>query len=257
MTRFADQTVLISGGARGMGASHARGFAAEGANVVIGDVLEDEGGDLAARLGAQASFVQLDVTSEDDWGAAVDAAEHAFGPVSVLVNNAGIMDFGLIEETEPAAWRRLIDVNLTGEFLGIRAVTPSMRRAGGGAIVNVSSVGGFAAGAGLGAYVASKWAIRGLTRTAALELGRDDIRVNSVHPGLVRTPMASTDGVADLPVQANAIPRLAEPEEITALVLFIASRDAAFSTGSEFTADGGRLAGDALLREAASTTASA
>src|SRR6266851_10236403 len=171
MKRFDHRTVIVTGGARGMGASHARGFVAEGAHVVIADVLEQEGRTLADELGEHALFSRLDVTSDRDWAATVAAAEDAFGPVSVLVNNAGIVRFGQIEETEPATWRQVIDINLTGTYLGIRAVASSMRKAGGGAIVNVSSGAGFTATFGLAAYVASKWGVRGLTKTAALELG--------------------------------------------------------------------------------------
>src|SRR2546427_1792425 len=199
MKRFDNRTVIVTGGARGMGASHARGFVAEGANVVIADVLEQEGQTVADELGDQAIFSRLDVTNEKDWAATVAAAEDAFGPVSVLVNNAGIVRFGPIAKTEPTAWRQVIDINLTGTYLGIRAVAPSMRKAGGGAIVNISAAAGMTAQFGLASYVASKWAVRGLTKTAALELGRDK------------------------------------------LVLFVASDEASFSTGSEFIAYGGQL----------------
>src|SRR6266850_2436992 len=142
MQRFNNRTVIVTGGARGMGASHARGFVAEGANVVIADVLEQEGRTLADQLGDHAIFSRLDVASEKDWAATVAAAEDAFGPVSVLINNAGIVRFGSVAETEPAVWRQVIDINLTGTYLGIRAIVPSMRKAGGGAIVNISSAGG-------------------------------------------------------------------------------------------------------------------
>ncbi len=160
MKRFENQTVIVTGGARGMGAGHARGFIAEGANVVIADVLEQEGRTLADELGDQAIFSRLDVTSETNWAATVAAAEDAFGPVSVLVNKAGVVRFGQIEETELAAWRQVIDINLTGTHLGTRAVVPSMRKAGGGAIVNISSTEGMRGNFGIGAYVASKWGAR-------------------------------------------------------------------------------------------------
>jgi 3alpha(or 20beta)-hydroxysteroid dehydrogenase len=244
--RFDKRTVIVTGGARGLGASFARGFVAEGANVVIADVLEPEGRTLAGELGKQAIFSRLDVTSDKDWATTVADAEKAFGPVSVLINNAAIVRFGPIAETDPAAWRQVIDINLTGTYLGIRAIVPSMRKAGGGAIVNISAGAGMTAQFGLASYVASKWAERGLTKTAALELARDKIRVNSIHPGGVRTPMTSgpdTAALAEAAVKDLAIPRMAEPEEIARLVLFVASDEASFSTGSEFIADGGHLLG--------------
>ena len=257
MKRFDSRTVIVTGGARGMGASHARGFVAEGANVVIADILEQEGRALADELGDHAIFSRLDVTSDRDWAATVAAAENAFGPVSVLINNAGIVRFGLITETEPAVARLVIEINLIGAFLGIRAVVSSMRKAGGGAIVNISSAAAMGGTSGVAAYVASKWGLRGLTKTAALELGRDNIRVNSVHPGAIRTPMTAGPAVAAYAVAAGpdaaavveslvgdlAVPRVGEPDEITRLVLFVASDEASFSTGSEFIADGGYLLG--------------
>jgi len=246
MKRFENRTVIVTGGARGMGASHARGFIAEGANVVIADVVDQEGRSLVDELGGRAIFSRLDVTSEADWAATVTAAENAFGPVSVLVNNAGIVHFARIADTEPADWSRVIDINLTGTYLGIRALAPAMRKAGGGAIVNISSGAGMSGAFGLGAYVASKWGVRGLTKTAALELARDHIRVNSIHPGATRTTMAAqpdVEAVMAASVRGLAIPRIAEPEELTRLVLFVASDEASFSTGSEFIADGGALLG--------------
>jgi len=246
MKRFENRTVIVTGGARGMGASHARGFIAEGANVVIADVVDQEGQSLADQLGDRAIFSRLDVTSEADWAATVTAAETAFGPVSVLVNNAGIVHFAPIANTTPADWSRVIDINLTGTYLGIRALASSMRKAGGGAIVNISSGAGMSGAFGLGAYVASKWGVRGLTKTAALELARDKIRVNSIHPGATRTTMAAqpnVEAVMAASVRGLAIPRIAEPEELTRLVLFVASDEASFSTGSEFIADGGSLLG--------------
>ena len=245
MKRFENRTVIVTGGARGMGASHTRGFIAEGANVVIADV-DHEGQRLADELGNQAVFSRLDVTSEADWSATVRAAEKAFGPVSVLVNNAGIVHFALIADTEPADWSRVIDVNLTGTYLGIRAIAPSIRKAGGGAIVNISSAAAMSGVSGAAAYVASKWGVRGLTKTAALELARDNIRVNSIHPGATRTTMTAqpdVEAVATASVRGLAMPRIAQPEELTRLVLFVASDEASFSTGSEFIADGGSLLG--------------
>src|SRR5467141_3043463 len=252
MKRFNNRTVIVTGGARGMGASHARGFIAEGANVVIADVIEQEGRTLADELGDQAIFSRLDVTSDGNWAATVAAAENAFGPVSVLVNNAAIVRFGSIAETEPAAWRQVIDINLPCTYLGIRAVAPSMRKAGGGAIVNTSAAAGMIGQFGLASYVSSKWGLRGLTKTAALELARDNIRVNSIHPGPVRTPMVGGPDAADAAaahLRGLAIPRMAEPEEITRLVLFVASEEASFSTGSEFIADGGDLLGPVPQQE--------
>src|SRR5437899_4887464 len=220
------------------------------------DRLEREGRAFADELGDRAIFARLDVTSDRDWAATVAAAEDAFGPVSVLVNNAGIVRFGPIAETEPAVWRQVIDINLTGTYLGIRAIVPSMRKAGGGAIVNISSAGGMMAYPNNAAYVASKWGARGLTKTAALELGRDNIRVNSVHPGPVRTPMtAGPDAAAAVAAEVRrlAIARVAEPDEITRLVLFVASDEASFSTGSEFIVDGGVMLGPAPQYERAET----
>jgi 3alpha(or 20beta)-hydroxysteroid dehydrogenase len=261
MNRFENRTVIVTGGARGMGASQARGFIAEGANVVIADVLEEDGRTLADELGEHAIFLRMDITDEADWAATVALAEDAFGPVSVLVNNAAIVRTGMLEETQPAVWRKVIDVNLTGTFLGMRAVVSSMRKAGGGAIVNISSALGLIAMPLQATYVASKWGVRGLTKTAALELGRDNIRVNSIHPGGIRTPMtdesrgpAGTPGGAfDAAMSSSlatyAIPRIAEPDEVTRLVLFVASEEASFSTGSEFVVDGGMVLGPALQPE--------
>ncbi|GHH32823.1 SDR family NAD(P)-dependent oxidoreductase [Lentzea cavernae] len=250
MGRFDGRTVLVTGATSGMGASHVRGFHAEGAQVVIAARNLEAGTAFAAELGSRASAVRLDVTSETDWIAALEAA----GPISVLVNNAGAQHpAALIEDTALQVWERTLAVNLTGQFLGIKHAAPSLRQAGGGSIVNIASTMGNVGQAYYAPYVASKWALRGLTRTAALELGRDGIRVNSVHPGVVATPLITepvADGqpaIGDLYSPAPfAVPRLGTPEEVTALVLHLASDDGAFATGAEFVLDGGLLLGPAL-----------
>jgi 3alpha(or 20beta)-hydroxysteroid dehydrogenase len=248
MGRLDGKVALITGGARGMGKSHARHFAAEGAQVVIGDVLDDKGQAVAASLDG-CRYVHHDVTSEDDWAAAVAFAVAEFGKLDVLVNNAGILRHGRIAEMDPAEFRRVIDVNLVGCWLGVHTVAPPMTAAGGGSIVNVSSIEGFAGAAGLSAYSASKFGIRGITRSAAQELGPAGIRVNSVHPGGVLTSMALTaaevmtgvDPAAFL--KAMPIARFAEPIEISRLVSFLASDESSYTTGAEFVADGGLLSG--------------
>ncbi|MET9224277.1 glucose 1-dehydrogenase [Lentzea sp. NPDC003310] len=254
MGRFDGRTVLVTGATSGMGASHVRGFWEAGAQVVVAARNEEAGSAFAAELGSRAFSVRLDVTSEPDWSAAVEAATERFGPLSVLVNNAGAQHpAALIEDTNLDVWQRTLAVNLTGQFLGIKHVAPSLRKAGGGSIVNIASTMGNVGQAYYAPYVASKWALRGLTRTAALELGRDGIRVNSVHPGVVATPLITepvTEGqpaIGDLYSPAPfAVPRLGTPEEVTALVLHLASDDGAFATGAEFVLDGGLLLGPAL-----------
>ena len=245
--RFEGRTVIVTGAARGMGASHARGFVEEGANVVVADVLEEEGRLMARQLGARAEFVSLDVRSPEQWADVVETTERAFGPVSVLVNNAGVTwhDVAIVD-SDPADWQRVIDTNLNGAYLGMRAVVPSMRKAGGGAIVNVSSSVAMIGLPRIAPYVASKWALRGLTKCAAMEMAQDSIRVNSVHPGMTITPMVD-DIVDEVTAFTStlAIPRAADPAEITNLVLYVASDEASFSTGSEFVADGGAILGPA------------
>jgi 3alpha(or 20beta)-hydroxysteroid dehydrogenase len=240
--RFEGRTVLVTGGAAGIGAAHVRGFAAEGAHVVFGDIDAAGGEALAAELAGDVRFFEHDVSNEAGWPRIVAAAEEEFGSISVLVNNAATLPpFTSIVEVDTADWRRVLDVNLTGSFFGIKYVVPSMRRAGGGAIVNTSSALGVMGTPNLSAYVSSKYGIRGLTQTAALELARDGIRVNSIHPGYTRTPMnadVSEENTRDLPV-----PRFAEPEEVTAVAMFLASEEASFVTGAEYLVDGGAVTG--------------
>lgn len=243
MERFKGKVALVTGGARGMGASHVQALAEEGAKVVVADVLEADGKELADRLGDDVTFIKLDVTSEHDWEEAVRAAEETFGPLDVLVNNAGILAYNTIEDMEPAEFRKVIDVNLFGAFLGMHYSIPSLKKNGGGVIINISSTAGMMGYGQIGAYVASKWGVRGLTKTAALELGRDGIRVMSIHPGPIATPM--TEGMDEEVTSSQPIARFGTPEEVTKLVLFLAA-DATFSTGSEFIVDGGALLGPAI-----------
>ena len=238
--RFDGKVALVTGGARGMGASHVRALAAEGARVVIGDVLDEEGKALAEEL-PDTLYCPLDVTDEQAWQSAVHAAEEAFGPVDVLVNNAGIVRFGGVEEQSPAHFRRIVDVNLTGTYLGMHTVLPGMRGRGRGAVVNISSAAGlmgFADGIG---YVTSKWGVRGMTKAAALDMAGTGIRINSVHPGLIRTPMG--ENASPELFAAQPLPRIGEPEEVTRMVLFLAGDDASFTTGGEFAVDGGQTIG--------------
>lgn len=240
MGRLNERVAIVTGGVGGIGSAVARLLAAEGAAVMIADVRDPEGTRLAAELQGRASYLDLDVTSEDGWQRAVTDVERDLGPVSVLVNNAGIAEWGSMEEQSLESFRRVLDVNLQGPWLGMRAVAPSLRRAGGGVIVNISSLAGLTSYAGIGSYAASKWGLRGLTKTAALELASDGVRVCSVHPGAIRTPM--TAGFGDSYTAGQPIPRFGEPEEVARMVLFIIA-DATFSTGTEFILDGGILAG--------------
>ncbi|MCT9108127.1 SDR family NAD(P)-dependent oxidoreductase [Streptomyces mirabilis] len=246
MPRFTDKTVIVTGAAGALGAGMVRRFAAEDARVVVGARRREQVTGLLDELGTdRAVFAQLDVTSEQDWTAVVATAEAAFGPVSVLVNNAARAIVGTTMSLTPDEFREVIDTNLVGTFLGTRAAVPSMRRRGGGSIVNINSTAGIGAAAGLAAYGTSKWGIRGLTRISAKELGRDNIRVNGVHPGIIETPLAYDPATGELIVGIDdqPIPRLADVDEISSLVLFVASDDAGYSTGAEFVADGGYLLG--------------
>ncbi len=238
MGRVDGKVALISGAARGMGASHARLLAAEGARVVLGDVLDDEGRAVAEEIGDAARYVHLDVTSPDDWAAAVGLTLNALGTLNVLVNNAGIVYRRRLRNLERERWQRVLDVNLTGTMLGMRAVIEPMTAAGGGSIINMSSIQAMRGTPGNHGYVASKWAIRGLTKSAALELAPNNIRVNSLHPGMIRTPMT-----AHMPEDLVSSPlgRIGEPVEVSTFVLFLASDESSFATGAEFVMDGGLI----------------
>lgn len=242
------KVALVSGGARGMGAAHARGLLDEGAAVVLGDVQVDLGEQLASDLGDQCLFVELDVTSETSWQAAVDAAQDAFGGLDVLVNNAGVADGDLksVVDMSLSAYRRVVEVNQTGVFLGMHVCALPILRRGGGSIVNISSVAGVTGSAGSINYTASKWAVRGMTKCAAQEFAKFGVRVNSVHPGLVRTPMLSlAEGVDFETAMTATVPmaRAADPDEVTRLVVFLAGDDSSYCTGSEFVIDGGISSG--------------
>ena len=204
MARLDGTVALVSGGARGMGACHVRGLVDEGARVVVGDLLDAEGTALAEELGSAAHYVHLDVTSDDDWQRAVATTEERFGPIGLLVNNAGIVAYGSVADMAPDDFRRVIDINLTGTWLGMHYAAPSLRKSAGGVIVNISSTAGMQGYAMISAYTASKWGVRGMTKTAAAELAADGIRVMSIHPGPIRTPM--TDDLGDQVARHQAIP---------------------------------------------------
>ncbi|MBD5785203.1 glucose 1-dehydrogenase [Cellulosimicrobium terreum] len=240
MARLDGKVALVSGGARGLGAAYVRALHAEGARVVVADLLEAESAALADELGDDVVAVTLDVTDEQGWAAAVEATLAAFGALHVLVNNAGIANAGRIERYAREKWDAVIAVNLTGTFLGVQAVLPALRSAGGGSIINISSVEGMRGSPGLHGYVASKFGVRGLTKSLAVELGPDKIRVNSVHPGFVLTPMTER-----LDPDSPHIPlgRPALPADVAGAVVHLASDESAYTTGIELVVDGGMIAG--------------
>jgi 3alpha(or 20beta)-hydroxysteroid dehydrogenase len=242
--RLDGKVALITGAARGQGEAEARLFATAGARVVVADVLDAEGEAVAADIGDAARYVHLDVADEAGWAAAVATTLDAFGRLDVLVNNAGILRTSRIEDQTLDGFDAIVRVNLYGVFNGMRAVIAPMRAAGGGAIVNISSAAGLRGVPGHAAYGATKWAVRGITKTAALELAADGIRVNSVHPGAVDTPMVAFANLQRGPggLPGNALGRCAVPEEIADLVLFLASDASSYITGAELAIDGGGFA---------------
>lgn len=246
--RLQGKVAIVTGGARGMGEATVRAFVAEGARVVIGDVLEEAGEALAQELGADVAFVCMDVTRQDDWDRAV-ARARAFGPLNVLVNNAAIVMMKSILDTTEEDYMRVVSINQLGTFLGIRSVINPMKAAGGGSIINIASIDAMMSKNSLVAYSSSKWAVRGMTKTAAIELGKYGIRVNSVHPGGIFTDMGGRSernpdpGSMDAVYKDFPIPRVGLPHEVANVTLFLATDEASYTTGSEYMADGGWFAG--------------
>jgi 3alpha(or 20beta)-hydroxysteroid dehydrogenase len=240
------RTAIVTGGARGLGEAYVRALANEGAHVVIADLLEDEGRVLAADLGSSASFARLDVTDQAQWKALVDDVVAKHGAPYVLINNAGIHSFGTVLD-DYQNWRRVQDINLNGPFLGINTVAPTMVAAGtGGVIINISSTCGIIGYGDQAAYVASKWAIRGLTKAAAIDLAPHGIRVHVVVPGPFATPMtAPFHGELTELVKSQPIQRIGDPPEAGRLIRYLVL-DATYSTGSEFFIDGGSMTGMSL-----------
>jgi 3alpha(or 20beta)-hydroxysteroid dehydrogenase len=240
MNRLSGKVALITGAARGMGASHARHFIAEGARVLLTDVLDDEGIALADELGDSARYVHLDVANYNEWQVATEIAAEEWGAIDVLVNNAGIIIGAPVEDYPLDGWDRILAINLTGVFYGIRAVAPGMKHLGHGSIINVSSTAGMIGLQGVSGYNATKFGVRGLTKGAALDLGRYNIRVNSVHPGAIETEMIAN---MNLTQERVALHRTGTPSEVSHLMVYLASDESSFSTGAEFIADGGETTG--------------
>ncbi|MEX0783555.1 MAG: glucose 1-dehydrogenase [Dehalococcoidia bacterium] len=245
MGKLDGRVALITGGARGQGAAEAELFASEGATVVVTDVLDDDGKKTAARVGGK--YLHQDVTDEARWRAVVDDIVQDHGRLDILVNNAGIYRSESLLDASVDTYRQVIEINQVGVFLGMQAVAAAMMERNSGAIVNISSVAGLRGGAGGFAYTASKWAVRGMTKSAAVQLARYGIRVNSIHPGLIETPMLHSipgidAGGLDQALRRVPMRRVAEASEVAKLALFLASDDSSYSTGGEFVIDGGMTA---------------
>jgi 3alpha(or 20beta)-hydroxysteroid dehydrogenase len=253
--RLEGKRALVTGAARGIGEAIARRYAAEGARVLLVDVLDDLGAAAAASLGEAAAYRHLDVGSPEGWAALMAEVPAVLGGLDVLVGNAAILQVGPLVDVTPADYLELVRVNQLGVLLGIQAVVPLMRTAGGGSIVNVASVDATRGMAGAGAYGSTKWAVRGLTKTAALELGRDRIRVNTINPGGCETPMTDPQNLTGMDIAGRdrviatwALGRMSQPDELGGLATFLASDESAYCTGADFTIDGGQTAGT-LLRQ--------
>ncbi len=249
MGKLDGKVALITGAARGQGEAEARLFVAEGAKVVLGDVLDEQGKQVADSLGASAVYVHHDVANEESWRSAIGVATSKFGKLDVLLNNAGILHVAVIAQIELADYMRIVNVNQVGCLLGMKYAIPAMAKAGGGSIINISSTAGLEGQPGIAAYVSTKWAIRGMTKCAAIECGGLGIRVNSIHPGGINTDMGKgeTKGFEQIDTQAvyKKLPlgRVGEPIEVARLALFLASDDASYCTGGEYTVDGGWMTG--------------
>jgi len=245
MTRVLNKVVLITGAARGIGAAAAKRLYNEGGKIVIGDVLDEEGTALAASLGERATYVHLDVSSKSSWDNAVATAERTFGPLNVLINNAGIAHQAYIKDLALEDYQRVININQTGVFLGMQAAYPSLLKGKNSSIINVSSIYGLVVDLHSMAYVASKFAVKAMTKVAALEFGRFGIRVNSVHPGLIKTPMTGVEssdaafGYVPLKKRDHAPDRAGQPDDIANMMLFLASDESTYANGAEFVIDGG------------------